>query len=187
MGVRFEFDPGRTIAAIVYLVAKGPPELTKWKICKLIYVADRLHLVRYGRPLTGDVYYALPWGPVPSYTLDALDDENELAMELTGILRKTESSRYPQYLLNPQAEPNFEDLSESDLRILDEVISRFGGLSFKELSQVVDQTVAYRRAWLRRDGARSLIRFEDFFEDEPTARKEFLEELRENANSIAER
>jgi uncharacterized phage-associated protein len=82
MDLTFEFDADRTVAAIVYLALRKVPELTKWKICKLLYLADRMHLARYGRPITGDVYYALPWGPIPSYTLDALDDENPLAMDL---------------------------------------------------------------------------------------------------------
>jgi uncharacterized phage-associated protein len=183
MAVRFEFDSGRMIAAVTYLVWKRPPEITKWKICKLLYLADKLHLVRYGRPISGDVYYALPWGPVPSYTLDALDDENELAMELRANLEEVANSfRYPQYALKRAAgEPSFEALSESDRKILDEVLRRFGGMSFKTLSGEVDRSAAYRKAWRRRTGDRSLMRFEDFFEDEPTARREFLEELTENA------
>jgi uncharacterized phage-associated protein len=186
MSVRFEFDPGRTIAAVTYLVGEKLPEITKWKICKLLYLADRLHLVRYGRPITGDVYYAVPFGPVPSYTLDALDDENELAIDLSTYVRQiTNSFPYPQYVLNPERRLNFKDeLSESDIKVLAEVIRRFGGMKFGELSTAVHETAAYRKAWHRRRGDRELMLFEEFFEDEPTARGEFLEELTENNTTI---
>ena len=178
--MQFDFDSDRAIAAVSFLVSQRLPELTKWKICKLIYLADRLHLVRYGRPITGDVYYALPWGPVPSYTLNALDDENELAMEFAARFRKSDSQRYPEYFLNPDFELNLEDLSASDIKILNEIASRFGGMHFKELSDIVDRTIAYRRAWKMREGDRSLMQFEDFFADEPTAHEALLAELREN-------
>ena len=36
------------------------------KAIKLIYLADRLHLRKYGRPIIGDMYWAMKLGPVGS-------------------------------------------------------------------------------------------------------------------------
>ena len=33
------------------------------KICKILYFADREHLSKYGRSITGDVYIAMTYGP----------------------------------------------------------------------------------------------------------------------------
>lgn len=181
MDLTFEFDPDRTVGAIVYLAAKKVPELTKWKICQLLYLADRMHLARYGRPITGDVYYALPWGPLPSYTLDALDDENPLAMDLVDVLKKDSSRRYPTYVSAPGAEALCkENLSQSDKWALDQAVELYGHESFQQLSCIVHDTAAYKKAWAKRAGDRALMRFEDFFDDVTGAHLELLEELRDN-------
>jgi uncharacterized phage-associated protein len=181
MDLTFEFDPDRTVAAIVYLASREVPELTKWKICKLLYLADRMHLARYGRPITGDVYYALPWGPIPSYALEALDDENPLAMELFENLKKDSTPRYPTYASAPGSEVVWKDsLSESDLWALDQAVEQYGRMGFNDLSRVVHDTAAYKKAWAKRIGDRALMRFEDFFDDVAGAHHELLDELRDN-------
>lgn len=179
----FEFDPDRTVAAIVYLASKQVSDLTKWKICKLLFLADRIHLARYGRPITGDVYYALPWGAVPSYTLGALDDENPLAMKMVEVLEKDSSCKYPTYAAASGAEGIWKDsLSESDTWALDRTVEQYRRMSFDELSRIVRDTAAYKRAWAKRIGDRVLMKFEDFFEDVAGAHLELLDELRENFN-----
>jgi uncharacterized phage-associated protein len=181
MDLTFEFDTDRTVGAILYLASRKIPDLTKWKLCKLLYLADRLHLARYGRPITGDVYYALPHGPIPSYTLDALNDDDEIAMELVDVVQKDDSQKYPTYSPAPGSEAKWqESLSTSDTRALDEIIEKYGHTGFRELGIVVDKTAAYRKAWAKRKGARSLMKFEDFFEDVPGARPDLLEELLDN-------
>ena len=44
------------------------------KAAKLLYFADNQHLVRYGRPMTGDRYYCLDHEPMPSASLNAIND-----------------------------------------------------------------------------------------------------------------
>src|SRR5690606_40518414 len=47
------------------------------KLMKLMYFADRDHLVKYGFPITGDMYIKLPYGPVPSFSNFVLRNEND--------------------------------------------------------------------------------------------------------------
>ena len=42
----------------------------KMKALKLVYIADRYHLRKYGRLITNDTYFAMNYGPVPSGTKD---------------------------------------------------------------------------------------------------------------------
>ena len=42
MAVAFQFDFSSTLAAITYLTSKSLPELTKYKICKLLFLADKI-------------------------------------------------------------------------------------------------------------------------------------------------
>src|SRR5262245_14308697 len=74
MAVAFTFDFEKARAALLYLAQKDLPEFDKGKACKLLFLADKLHLVRYGRPVTGDRYWALEHGPVPTRVLSLFDD-----------------------------------------------------------------------------------------------------------------
>ena len=51
MAVEFNIDFDKVIAATTYIASQSPklPELTMGKMCKLIFLADKHHLVRYGR------------------------------------------------------------------------------------------------------------------------------------------
>jgi hypothetical protein len=70
VSVEFQVDFPRTLAAITYIASKGIEDLTMYKILKILFLADRHHLVRYGRTITGDRYAALHDGPVPSRVYD---------------------------------------------------------------------------------------------------------------------
>jgi uncharacterized phage-associated protein len=49
-------------------------KLNHMKLIKLLYVADRRALLRFGRPITFDWYVSMPHGPVLSFTLDKIND-----------------------------------------------------------------------------------------------------------------
>ena len=71
--LQFEFDPIKLGQALAYL-SSGVRDLTKLKAAKLLYFADQRHFVTHGRPIVGDRYYCLDHGPVPSASLNAMND-----------------------------------------------------------------------------------------------------------------
>src|SRR6187549_461447 len=71
--IEFQLDLDKTREALAYLAWKSPGGLDKYRACKLLFLADKYHLVKYGRTITGDVYYALPLGPAPTRTLNILN------------------------------------------------------------------------------------------------------------------
>ena len=66
---RFSFDPEKGIEVLLYIADK-----TKdiYKILKILYFADKLHLSKYGRFISGDYYIAMKHGPVPSRSYDII-------------------------------------------------------------------------------------------------------------------
>ena len=72
------FNYKKSAQALNYLANKNGGTLNKMKAIKLIWLADRLNLRKYGRSITGDDYYALPNGPVPSATRDILESSDFL-------------------------------------------------------------------------------------------------------------
>lgn len=67
---QFEFEPEKALAATAYLAAQTGE--TMYPILKMLYLVDRLHLERYGRPVTGDRYVAMKEGPAPSAIYDCM-------------------------------------------------------------------------------------------------------------------
>jgi hypothetical protein len=62
------------IAAIQWLLPRVPAKFrTKLHLLKLLYLADRFHLRKFGRTILEDTYYAMPRGPVASATKRILE------------------------------------------------------------------------------------------------------------------
>ncbi|MBI4191272.1 MAG: SocA family protein [Betaproteobacteria bacterium] len=64
------FDAEKSLAATAYL-AKQSGE-TMYTLLKMIYLVDRLHLERYGRPVSGDKFIAMKEGATPSRIYDSM-------------------------------------------------------------------------------------------------------------------
>lgn len=74
----------KIVQAIGFILSRAPGrKINKLHLLKLIYLADRYHLRKYGRTVTGDTYFAMSYGPVPSLTKDVvwLKTEPEYAGE----------------------------------------------------------------------------------------------------------
>jgi uncharacterized phage-associated protein len=116
----------------------------KLKIVKLVYFADKLHLLLYGRTITGDSYCAMKNGPVGSTTLDVLNenleylDEEDINYSKLYLIRTGSDSRIYEPLTIQNCK--YEMLSESDKKILDTILDKFARKTGKEL---VDLTHRY--------------------------------------------
>ena len=55
--------------------------IDKLDLLKMIYMVDRYHLRRFGRLISGDNYYAMKLGPVPSMAKNICDNPDELSEE----------------------------------------------------------------------------------------------------------
>lgn len=117
-----KFHIEKAVAAISYLVSSTGE--TMYPVLKMLYLADKLHLEKYGRFIVGDHYVAMEKGPVPSVTYDMLKyvrgdrrffDDGQLAKAAFDLDKQ--SHRFTIKL-----DPNVDALSESDIECLDEVV-----------------------------------------------------------------
>ena len=189
MPVRFELEPEKTAAAVALLAESGIRDLTKYKICKLVFLADKYHLVRYGRPVTGDRICAMEYGPVPSVALDALNillgsergspEAQEIARILSGYVTLDERYRNRHFSSIHRIDAE-RYLSPSDLEAIREVLKEHGAKSFEELKAMTHELFAYRKAWGDRDCDNPTMKFEDLFVEDPDAIEGAFEEMIEN-------
>jgi len=185
MDVRFRFDFEKVLAAIVFVSSSGIPDLTKYKIGKLLFLADKFHLVRYGRTITGDRICAMEYGPVLSQTLDILNDALANKHEDPRTARLAEQVTINRVYHNPHfaSVADFDPgvyLSKSDLSALKHVLDEHGHKSFEELKALTHEMFAYKKAWSERDNSAPTIRYEDLFVEDGDAIEGALEEMQEN-------
>jgi len=192
MSVRFRFDEQKAIAAVVYLASKPTvTDFDKGKAAKLLFLADKFHLVRYARPILGDEYRALDNGPVPQCALDlmhALIDpanrgvwvNSEALKTLSDLIEVDDHYHYPRLASKGIVEPQV--LSASEIEALDRVAMLHGNKSFGELRALTHEMPAYSKAWEAKpaDARFAPMCYEDFFEEDSDALAGAMEEMLEN-------
>jgi len=133
-----QFQPEQALELVLY-VAKRLTHPSYHSISKVLYFADREHLSRYGSLMTGDTYYAMRHGPVPSAIynlLKAAAGRQEPAIPLgwfelvAGVLAVEGEHR-----IRPLRDPNLEMISAAQRTCLDASIKANGRLSFSRLAR----------------------------------------------------
>lgn len=123
----------KTIVEAIHYILQKLGKCRKTKIIKLLFIADKYHLLKYGRTITGDVYFALPFGPVGSNIKDFVN------FNLSSKEKQSELKKYFKQVKDGQLKvssifDSYKFLSESDIEVLDAVIQHFGSWNVKELN-----------------------------------------------------
>lgn len=120
--MNIKFDEAKTAQAAAYLIKKrGQGYMSYMKLIKLLYLADREALVKWGRPITFDRFVAMPHGMVLSNTLELITGESD-----SDIWNSTFHSfgEHELKLINSSIDTG--KLSKAEIRLLDEIFNKFG-------------------------------------------------------------
>jgi len=138
-------DAEKALEVVVYISHKTTD---LFHIVKTIYYADKIHLEKYGRLITGDYYVAMEDGPVPSGAYDLI--KNVRGDEYT--YEKKIIDAHPEKALQakgndvtPLRGADLDYFSESDKECLDEAIEKYAGMDGGKLSQIVHEEEAYKK------------------------------------------
>ena len=146
----------KIIDVIAFLLHEAPKHLTQYHIVKAIFLADRDHLNKYGRPITYDNYVAMEHGPVPSCAYDCLKNNAAFLVKLgrdSFPWKEVESDQIEQTSQNtkffePSGEPQVSDLmSESDEIALKDALKKVLASNFKNLRNLTHEDPAWQEAW----------------------------------------
>src|SRR5262249_13738816 len=89
------------------------------RLLKLLYLADRNSLLRYNKPITGDRYVAMKYGPVLSTVFELLKaDVPAEGVESAGPWQTTMATA--GYYVRLVGEPDVTPLSEAEIELLKE-------------------------------------------------------------------
>ena len=131
------FDREKSMEAVLYIAQKIGGRKDMHKIFKTLYFADKAHLSRYGRSITGDSYIAMAYGPVPSRTDDIFKAVrgdsyfSNRAEELKGYFHFIN-----KYVIEADKDADLDYLSDTDVECLDYAINKCKGKTFGELTEM---------------------------------------------------
>ena len=176
MVARYAVNTSKALEAILWL-ANERPGIDVYHVVKAAFYADKDHLNRYGRPVTGDDYKADQFGPLGDVVYGLLkgDPLEILALQSNGKLPFTVDDE--AWRVNADRGPNLEKLSSSDVESLRVGLDLVADRSFDELFQLSHREQAYIAA----DGGR--MRYEDLLDPKDPLRKEKAADLAETAAS----
>lgn len=123
------FNERKTAQAAAFLLYRAGGQLPLIKLMKLLYLAERQSLQKYGAPITGDKLVSMDNGPVLSMTLNHI---NGLALSCEGGWDTWISDRADHIVALRDASmirspvKDLLALSDSDLEVLEAVWIEFG-------------------------------------------------------------
>jgi uncharacterized phage-associated protein len=113
---------------------QGDKTISKMKVYKLLWLADRYHLRQYGRTITGDTYYALPLGLVPSDAKNILEEKSTKFPvnrgEISAYLAILDKNNYKSL-----KETNLKVFSKTDIKVINLILDTFNDRDQFELSE----------------------------------------------------
>jgi len=174
--IRFRFEHEKLVQALVFFSERGVRDLTRMKAAKLLFNADKHHLLKYGRPVIGDEYACMEYGPVPSASLnvmnDAIEDDPDyppVAKELFHEYLTVETvGGHPVFLARKS--PDLDVFSDSDIEALEASLRENGPKSAAQLSRESHDEIAWKIANEQRNpGGRVMMDYRLFFEGHPEA------------------
>jgi uncharacterized phage-associated protein len=141
----------KIVESVLFLVNEAHRRsmaVSQYDIVKSVFIADRAHLNRYGRPITYDNYVAMKYGPVPSTVYNFLKE--------TGAAFKAYGQALPWqrsidgnkiYFEKPKREHDDDVLSPSDVGELTKALTLVKTLGFKNVVELTHRDKAYLDAW----------------------------------------
>ena len=134
----FPFNERKSLAAVLFVIQQLGGSVGKHKLAKILYFADRKHLVKYMRPIFGDDYIVMPYGPVPSRVYDGVKGEGD-------VVSFHEALNVKNNIVFATEQADMDVLSQSDIECLQASVAENGKLSFQELVEKSHQ-FAYKNA-----------------------------------------
>ena len=188
MVTKFEhFDEKKTLEALVWVASKWPG-VTQFYVAKIFYFADKDHINDSGRPILGDEYVAMEYGPVPSFVYNLIKDtyiDENIKKDLNASIESVKSMGSNNIEIKALRKPDRDYLSGSDLYFLERSLIFCKDKSMRELSDLTHEHPAWKNARERGENSKNPhMDYEDMVEEDNPFKDEILHALCDNARSL---
>jgi len=155
--------------ALNLLARKKDGKINKMKAIKLIFLADRLHLRKYGRPIVGDRYWAMKLGPVGSLTKNVAELSSISEEALTYAKKYIKPIDEKKQVITSLKQEDLSVFSKTDLECIESVYKKFSDKDQFELAEITHEFPEWIKHKKELDGGKKRVRmdYDDFFIDTP--------------------
>lgn len=138
--------------AVLYLCKKLGGEVQgKVKLAKLLYFVDFDYYEKHQASITGDTYHALPMGPVPDAMNEIVDGLVSGSKVERRAVNQFGDAYAPTEIYKALAEPDLSVFGADELKMLDRVAKRYGGLNGKQLQDLTHAEAPFTAAELSQE------------------------------------
>lgn len=123
VAVRFPFNEAKATEAAAYLLQRNSSSMNYLKLIKLLYLADREALLRFGRPITTDCYILTSQGPSLSQVNDLITVGSVLESVWAHYISPLEG-KFQVELVRDATE--LGELSEAEKELIDMIFGNYG-------------------------------------------------------------
>ena len=127
--IRFVFNEEKATQVAAYFLKQNDGTGTMMYLLKLIYIADRAAMRRWGAPISTDMAVSMEHGPVLTKIYDLMKTSID---GYWGTYIKKKNSRK----LRLVDTPDFEELSLREERLINEVYGEYGHLPASKLREI---------------------------------------------------
>jgi uncharacterized phage-associated protein len=135
-------------ASLLYVLNKFPEGLDFIKLFKIMYFAQQEHLAKYGRSIFSDSFYALKYGPVPSFTYKAIQVNQGKIEETADLNLIAHAIVVNNERVSSIGTADKDEFSVSDIKCLDNAINKYKNINSYDLS-VLSHDDAWNEAYTR--------------------------------------
>jgi uncharacterized phage-associated protein len=132
--MRLRFNERKATQSAARLLQLRGGRMSYLKLIKLLYLADREALLRWGRPITTDRFVSMERGPVLSRLLDLVTDGDDPGAPCIWTEHISAPANYEVEL---KSEPGRDELSDAEIELLDEIFKKYGSKSRWELVEMM--------------------------------------------------
>lgn len=126
------FDEQKVAQAAAFFVKQGNGRMPILKLMKLLYLADRESIQRYGLPISGDEYASWKHGPVLAETYSLMTGNSE-SSETGWEYWISDRENHEVALMREASREALRDLSNADIGVLESVWNTFGHMTRWEI------------------------------------------------------
>lgn len=123
-----EFNLKKWVQVINFFAKKEQDKtwtaIDKLKILKLVWIADRLHLRKYWKPIVWDTYFAMKMWPVAS-AIKNICDQNEQFLPTKSKPYINEYLQKFMYKIRSKNDVDYKLFSDSNIEVLELVYNKF--------------------------------------------------------------
>jgi len=136
--MQLRFNEKKTTQAASRLLKLAGGRMNYMKLIKLLYLADRGAFLRWGRPMSGDAYFSMRWGPVLSEVHDLITEVPNPDRQSSWSEHISASSNYEVELRKDAGD---DELSKAEERLIDEIFAAYGHYGPFELVDLLHKTL----------------------------------------------